>query len=52
MIAPIILGSASKMGIKRVVDYCDGWIPIFFSPDAFEETWGEHLEAGFAKVFF
>lgn len=25
---PIILGSASKMGIKRVVDYCDGWIPI------------------------
>jgi probable F420-dependent oxidoreductase len=25
---PIILGSASKMGIKRVVEYCDGWIPI------------------------
>jgi probable F420-dependent oxidoreductase len=25
---PIILGSASKQGIKRVVDYCDGWIPI------------------------
>ena len=25
---PVILGSASKMGIKRVVDYCDGWIPI------------------------
>ena len=22
---------------------------IFFSADAFEETWGEHLEAGFAK---
>lgn len=25
---PIILGSASKRGIQRVVDYCDGWIPI------------------------
>ena len=25
---PVILGSASKMGIKRVVEYCDGWIPI------------------------
>ena len=25
---PIILGSASKMGIKRVVEYCDGWFPI------------------------
>ena len=30
-------------------EICDGWIPIFFSADAFEETWGEHLEAGFAK---
>ncbi|HEY8514732.1 MAG TPA: LLM class F420-dependent oxidoreductase [Candidatus Binatia bacterium] len=25
---PIILGSASKRGLDRVVDYCDGWIPI------------------------
>lgn len=25
---PIILGSATKRGIQRVVDYCDGWIPI------------------------
>jgi alkanesulfonate monooxygenase SsuD/methylene tetrahydromethanopterin reductase-like flavin-dependent oxidoreductase (luciferase family) len=30
-------------------EVCDGWIPIFSSPDAFEATWGEHLEAGFAK---
>src|SRR6201996_9702298 len=30
-------------------EICDGWIPIFFSVDAFESTWGEHLEAGFAK---
>jgi alkanesulfonate monooxygenase SsuD/methylene tetrahydromethanopterin reductase-like flavin-dependent oxidoreductase (luciferase family) len=27
----------------------DGWIPIFFSVDSWEEAWGEHLEAGFAK---
>jgi probable F420-dependent oxidoreductase len=25
---PIILGTASKRGRKRVIDYCDGWIPI------------------------
>ena len=25
------------------------WIPIFSSPDAFESTWGEHVEAGLAK---
>ena len=30
-------------------EICDGWIPIFFCVDAFEATWGEHLEAGFAK---
>jgi alkanesulfonate monooxygenase SsuD/methylene tetrahydromethanopterin reductase-like flavin-dependent oxidoreductase (luciferase family) len=30
-------------------EMCDGWIPIFSSPDAFESAWGEHLEAGFAK---
>jgi alkanesulfonate monooxygenase SsuD/methylene tetrahydromethanopterin reductase-like flavin-dependent oxidoreductase (luciferase family) len=25
---PILLGSVAKSAIKRVVDYCDGWIPI------------------------
>ena len=30
-------------------EICEGWIPIFSSPDAFDATWGEHLEAGFAK---
>ena len=31
---PIVLGSASGAGLQRVVDYCDGWIPIGFAlPD-------------------
>jgi alkanesulfonate monooxygenase SsuD/methylene tetrahydromethanopterin reductase-like flavin-dependent oxidoreductase (luciferase family) len=30
-------------------EICDGWIPIFSSPDAFESTWGEHIETGLAK---
>ena len=31
---PIVLGSASRAGLQRVVDYCDGWIPIGFAlPD-------------------
>jgi probable F420-dependent oxidoreductase len=25
---PIVLGAHGPLGIKRVVDYCDGWIPI------------------------
>ncbi|MBV9498830.1 MAG: hypothetical protein JO138_05625 [Acidobacteriaceae bacterium] len=25
---PILLGSEAKRAFERVVDYCDGWIPI------------------------
>jgi probable F420-dependent oxidoreductase len=28
---PIILGSASRKSLARVVDYCDGWVPIGFA---------------------
>jgi probable F420-dependent oxidoreductase len=28
---PVILGSASKKSLQRVVDYCDGWVPIGFA---------------------
>jgi probable F420-dependent oxidoreductase len=28
---PIILGSASRKSLQRVVDYCDGWVPIGFA---------------------
>jgi alkanesulfonate monooxygenase SsuD/methylene tetrahydromethanopterin reductase-like flavin-dependent oxidoreductase (luciferase family) len=30
-------------------EIADGWIPIFFSVDKWEEAWGEHIEAGLAK---
>jgi probable F420-dependent oxidoreductase len=28
---PVILGSASRKSLRRVVDYCDGWVPIGFA---------------------
>ncbi|MCW5891109.1 MAG: LLM class F420-dependent oxidoreductase [bacterium] len=28
---PVILGSASRKSLDRVVDYCDGWVPIGFA---------------------
>src|ERR1700754_3864645 len=31
-------------------EVADGWIPIFFSVDHFQDTWGELREAGFAKA--
>ena len=30
-------------------EIADGWIPIFFSVDKFEEAWGEHIEIGLEK---
>jgi F420-dependent oxidoreductase-like protein len=46
---PIFVGAIGRKSVEMAAELCDGWIPIFFSVDAFEQTWGEHLEAGFAK---
>src|SRR6478752_4042804 len=46
---PIFIGAIGRKSVEITAEIADGWIPIFSSPDAFEETWGEHLEAGFAK---
>jgi F420-dependent oxidoreductase-like protein len=46
---PVFVGAIGRKSVEMAAETCDGWIPIFFSADAFEETWGEHLEAGFAK---
>ncbi len=45
---PIFVGAIGRKSVEMAAEICDGWIPIFFSVDAFEETWGEHLAAGFA----
>src|SRR6266480_4111551 len=46
---PIFVGAIGRKSVEMAAEICDGWIPIFSSPDAFESTWGEHIEAGFAK---
>lgn len=46
---PIFVGAIGRKSVEMAAEICDGWIPIFFSADAFEETWGEHLERGFEK---
>ena len=47
---PIFLGAIGRKSVELAAEIADGWIPIFSSADAFESTWGEHLEAGFAKA--
>jgi F420-dependent oxidoreductase-like protein len=46
---PVFVGAIGRKSVELAAEICDGWIPIFSSPDAFESTWSEHLEAGFAK---
>src|SRR5215211_7066892 len=46
---PIFVGAIGRKSVEMAAEICDGWIPIFSSPDAFMSTWGEHLGAGFEK---
>jgi F420-dependent oxidoreductase-like protein len=46
---PIFVGAIGRKSVEMAAEICDGWIPIFSSADAFEATWGEHIEAGLAK---
>jgi F420-dependent oxidoreductase-like protein len=46
---PIFVGAIGRKSVEMAAEICDGWIPIFSSPDAFQSTWGEHIEAGLAK---
>src|SRR5215211_6926207 len=46
---PVFVGAIGRKSVEMAAEICDGWIPIFSSADAFMDTWGEHLEAGFEK---
>jgi F420-dependent oxidoreductase-like protein len=46
---PVFLGAIGRKSVELAAEIAEGWIPIFSSADAFEETWGEHVEAGLAK---
>ena len=46
---PVYFGAIGRKSVELAAEMADGWIPIFFSVDSWEEAWGEHLEAGFEK---
>lgn len=46
---PVFLGAIGRKSVEISAEIADGWIPIFFSPEKFEEAWGEHIEAGLEK---
>jgi F420-dependent oxidoreductase-like protein len=46
---PIYLGAIGRKSVELAAEIADGWIPIFFSVDKWQEAWNEHIEAGLAK---
>jgi F420-dependent oxidoreductase-like protein len=46
---PVYLGAIGRKSVEIAAEIADGWIPIFFSVDKWQEAWGEHIEAGLEK---
>ncbi|MEK6277225.1 MAG: LLM class F420-dependent oxidoreductase [Actinomycetota bacterium] len=46
---PIFLGAIGRKSVELAAEVADGWIPIFSSPDGFEQAWSEHIEVGLEK---
>lgn len=46
---PVFLGAIGRRSVEIAAEIADGWIPIFFSVDRFQEAWGEHIEIGLEK---
>ena len=47
---PIYLASIGPKNVTLTAEIADGWLPIFFSPEAYKESYEQYIEAGFAKA--
>ena len=47
---PIYLASIGPKNVALTAEIADGWLPIFFAPAAFDDCYGDALQAGFAKA--
>lgn len=47
---PIYLAAIGPKNVQLAAEIADGWLPIFFSPDRYDETYKAHIEAGFAAA--
>ncbi len=46
---PIWWASVKDKSVEATAEIADGWMPIFFLPEKFENVWGKSLKAGLAK---
>ncbi|MGI9616579.1 MAG: LLM class F420-dependent oxidoreductase [Acidimicrobiales bacterium] len=46
---PIVVASIGPKNVELTAELANGWQPIHFVPDRFEQVWGDSLDAGRAK---
>ncbi len=47
---PVYLAAIGPKNVQLAAEIADGWLPIFFAPERLRDTYGESLDAGFAKA--
>ena len=47
---PIYLASIGPRNVELTAEIADGWLPIFFSPTAYERCYGDAVASGFSKA--
>ncbi len=47
---PIYLAAIGPQNVELAAEIADGWLPIFFAPEKYEEIFKPHVEAGLAKA--
>jgi F420-dependent oxidoreductase-like protein len=47
---PIYIASIGPKNVALTAEIADGWLPIFFAPNVFDETFKESIEEGFARA--
>lgn len=47
---PIYLASIGPKNVTLTAEIADGWLPIFFSPESYNDTYQQYIEAGFEKA--
>ena len=46
---PIWWASLMGKSVEATAEIADGWMPIFFYPEKYQNVWGDALKAGYAK---
>lgn len=47
---PIYLASIGPKNVELTAEIADGWLPIFFSPERYQQSFRDNIEQGFARV--